>query len=81
MRRRRSTLDVTYLDCDIEDVIMAIRVSPSKLCVRSSTNLALEESRYHLRTLHHNNFQLVDYWGTFSADRETRYFCAAIEEN
>ena len=31
---------------------------------------------YHPRTLHHNNYHLVDYWGTFSADMETRYFFA-----
>ena len=54
----------SFKTMSIEDIITAVRASPSgqsfaqqTVCLRPSTDLAPEGCHYHPRTLHHNNFQ------------------------
>ena len=89
-RHRRSTPEVTYRrtwtgrlqDREHWRCYNGSQSSAQQtVCVRPSTDLAPERSHYHPCTLHHNNFQLIDCWGTFSSDMEARYCYAAIEES
>ena len=87
LRHRRSTLEVTNLDWTASRP-WAFKMLKRRSELRSANSVRSTlywpgswRKPLHPRTLNCKNFQIVDYWGTFSANMEARYCYAAIEES